>query len=295
MLEPDLNIKWKKDIEALKLSKLVKNAKWVPKMQRFLAGIYDTPHCQAFVALLIMVNFLIVCADAQMRPEVPGSEFRHLEDTINILDFFFTIIFIVELAINMFAHWFHDFISSPWNLFDTFVVLVSAISLDPTSVVPGVTILRSMRALRVLRLAGKLKSLKRIITALMESILPVMNAFLIAIIVTSIFAVLGVEFFKDRETDSFKTFSRAFYTLFKVMSFQEWVGDEIPVLKPPDFRIDFVVLFYLVSLVISVLWILLQVQIPKPSTLNPQPSTLDFMVTLAISLCPHYPPPDPNS
>eukprot|EP00961_Rhodomonas_salina_P238838 3227775-Rhodomonas_salina.5 len=44
---------------------------------------------------------------------------------------------------------------------------------------PGVSILRIMRAFRILRLIGRFQKLKRIINAILVSIIPVLNAFLI--------------------------------------------------------------------------------------------------------------------
>jgi hypothetical protein len=36
---------------------------------------------------------------------------------LDILDFFFTIIFTFELSLNVFAHWFRKFINDGWNWF----------------------------------------------------------------------------------------------------------------------------------------------------------------------------------
>ncbi len=38
---------------------------------------------------------------------------------LDILDFFFTIIFAFELSLNVFAHWFRQFINDGWNWFDS--------------------------------------------------------------------------------------------------------------------------------------------------------------------------------
>ncbi len=61
---------------------------------------------------------------------------------------------------------------------------MSLVALGPVNL--PVTILRLMRALRVIRLFGRLKALKKMISALTSSIVPMMNAFLILFIILSI-------------------------------------------------------------------------------------------------------------
>lgn len=58
--------------------------------------------------------------------------------------------------------------------------------------------LKITRAFRIFRVAGKIKQLKRIVTAIGTSIVPMANGFLIALIFGSIFCVIGTEFFKTR-------------------------------------------------------------------------------------------------
>jgi hypothetical protein len=109
----------------------------------------------------------------------------NFEGTIlDVVDTFFTCIFTVELVINMFANWFLKFFSDGWNQLDFIVVTLSLVSLGPVSM--PINVIRVMRAFRVIRLFGRLKSLKNIVGALTASILPVMNAFLILLIIASI-------------------------------------------------------------------------------------------------------------
>lgn len=52
--------------------------------------------------------------------------------------------------------------------------------------------------------------------ALEDAIPGCMNAFSILVLVTSIYAILGVEFFATDHTYYFKNFSAAFFTMFQV-------------------------------------------------------------------------------
>ena len=93
---------------------------------------------------------------------------------------FFTVIFTAELLVVAFSSWLLPFISDLWCWLDMFVVGMSLASLFLTNEPTG--IVRVMRALRVLRLFGRLKSLRKILTALAFAIVPVCQVFLILFI-----------------------------------------------------------------------------------------------------------------
>ena len=79
-----------------------------------------------------------------------------------------------------------------------------------------VTTLRLVRAFRVLRLFGKLRSLRLIVNALMHSLVPVISAFFVMILVIAIYSIVGSSLFGEEQPDKFGTFSRALFTMFQV-------------------------------------------------------------------------------
>lgn len=130
--------------------------------------------------------------------------------------------FVIELSWNICANWFTPFITDPWNLFDSFVVAISILSIA-LSGSGSFNLLRLFRVFRVLpfrcssllscchvmlltflwmgfgaffslrgqviRIFRRLKRLKQIINALTASLIPVGNSFLVMGLVTSIYAV----------------------------------------------------------------------------------------------------------
>lgn len=162
--------------------------------------LYASTVMQSCVALLIVANFVVRIVDVEMLPE-PGTEYSN---TLEQVDFMFTLVFAAELLINMFANWtFMDncfvpgFFLDGWNIFDFFVVSISILSLLLQDV-PGISILRLMRVFRVLRLFPRLQSLRMIINALTSAILPCANAFMVLLLFTCIYAVVAVTLFKVR-------------------------------------------------------------------------------------------------
>ena len=101
---------------------------------------------------------------------------------------FFTIIFTAELLVVAFSSWFVPFFADPWCWLDMFVVGMSLVSLVLTNEPTGIA--RVMRALRVLRLFGRLKSLRKILSALALAIVPVCQVFLILFILLCVGAHL---------------------------------------------------------------------------------------------------------
>ena len=71
-------------------------------------------------------------------------------------------------------------------MFDFIIVTLSLIALGPINM--PINALRVLRSFRVLRLFGRMESLKRIIFALTEAIIPVLNSFIILFLVASICA-----------------------------------------------------------------------------------------------------------
>ena len=107
------------------------------------------------------------------------------------MDWGFTIVFAVELMLNIYAHWMDEFLADAWNIFDTIVVVISLVAPLLTAQNIPVTILRLLRAFRVLRLFGRLRSIRAIINALSKSIVPVANAFFIQFIVMALLCDYG--------------------------------------------------------------------------------------------------------
>ena len=124
-------------------------------------------------------------AEAQFIGNDTDARDSNFERVMDVSNLFFTAVFAVELAINLFAHWLKPFLRNPWSLLDAIVVLMSLAALIPPVDFP-ITVLRLMRAFRVIRLFGRLKALKKMISALTASIIPMLNAFLILFIIASI-------------------------------------------------------------------------------------------------------------
>ena len=84
---------------------------------KYLAYVYDLPwHVQG--------NFVLNVCQAQI-----GDDNIAANNIFENIDSAFTVVFTIELCVNVFATFFWEFVTDAWNWFDVIVVLVSLISL----------------------------------------------------------------------------------------------------------------------------------------------------------------------
>ncbi|MGF1649943.1 MAG: ion transporter [Hyphomicrobiaceae bacterium] len=142
------------------------------------------------------------------------------------LDTCFIAIFVVELALKIYAHGLR-FYRDPWSWFDTVIV---AISLIPQS--GSLSVLRALRILRVLRLISVVPALRRVVASLLTAI-PSMGAILLLLaLINYVFAVMATKLFGDRFPEWFGTLGASLYTLFQIMTLESWsMGIVRPVME----------------------------------------------------------------
>jgi len=217
---------------------------------------YDGVYVQSLLSLLICASFGVICIVVQVQPE-EGSELA--QQTVYV-DVMFTCIFIADLALNFYAHYFWAFFRNPWNNFDAVVVFISFIWIMNRVTLnnPRVDVLKHVRAFRIFRVAGKIRQLRKLVDAIGESLMPMIYGCCMSIIFLCIFCVLGTEFFKTSDPDNFGTFARTFYTLFLALAFGIWQAD-LPFLYEDTKTVNYLVLFYVMLFTIFMIWISLQV------------------------------------
>ena len=216
-------------IAALSESAAIARMKWEKKnrIKRFqgrLSKWFKSFHIQAFIGVMIAGNFVQEALRLQIRPDLANGQYGlrpDMERAFEMSDGFFTAFFVCELAVNLTAHWWKNFVADWWNIFDAMIVTASLVSMGPANVSFFKT-MRLIRAFRIMRLFGKLRSLRQMINALTSSILPVFNAMMIVLLFHCIFAVLGVNAFSERDEEHFKTFMKGMLTLFQCATLDNW-------------------------------------------------------------------------
>src|SRR5262245_45351622 len=130
----------------------------VPGLRQHVLTLVESHRFTRVIVALILINAVILGAET-----FPGimAKYGHLLDAV---DHAILVIFVLELALRLFAHR-GAFFRDPWSWFDTIVV---GIALVPAS--EAFSVLRALRVLRVLRLVSAFPQLRRVIQGLLAAV-----------------------------------------------------------------------------------------------------------------------------
>ena len=235
------------------------------KELRYRAGIIvNNFHVQMSIIFLILLNSAFMgIATFSFVADNPAMEAR-----FEAIDKTFLIIFTIELCFQITHHGWHIFFDG-WLFFDFAVVMISWASdfMDGANL----QVMRAFRIFRAFRLITRVKVMRALVSALIDTIPNMTAIVLLLTIVTYIFAVMFTSLYKDLENDEqfpgfpeefvgyFRTLEDSFFTLFQVMTMDGWadICREIMLYQPLAWIpfVAFVILtaFVCLNLVIAVI------------------------------------------
>ncbi|CAB0028016.1 unnamed protein product [Trichogramma brassicae] len=154
-----------------------------------------------------------------------------IRSALNIGNKVFTSVFTFECCLKLLALS-KDFFNNGWNNFDLIIVSASLIDLA-FELVDGLSVIRGLRLLRVLKLAQSWTTMKVLLSIIISSIGALGNLTFVLVIVIYIFAVIGMQLFsKDYTLDKFEPdpvprwnfndFFHSFMMIFRILC-GEWI------------------------------------------------------------------------
>ncbi|MBQ7607419.1 MAG: ion transporter [Desulfovibrionaceae bacterium] len=191
---------------------------------------------QKFIFVVIIINSITLGLETDDRIVAATGPLLHIVDEVALW------IFVVELVMKMLALRMR-FVRDPWNLFDFAIV---AISFIPN--VGWLSVFRSMRVLRVLRLISGMPRLRMIVQSLLLSLPSIGWITLLMLILFYTFAVMATKLFGPAFPEWFGSLGSTFFTLFQVMTLESWsMGIARPVMETYPHAYLFFVPFVLLS------------------------------------------------
>lgn len=191
---------------------------------------------ERFIIAVILVNG--VCLGLETVPWA----MERFGTLLVTLDTIALAIFVVELTLKLIAMG-RRFFTRAWNIFDLVIVLVS---LAPAS--QGLSVLRSFRILRVLRLMSMLPSMRVVVQALLEAIPGMGSVVALLSLVFYVFAVMATKLFGAAFPEWFGSIGASLYSLFQVMTLESWsMGIVRPVMEVYPLAWAFFVPFILMT------------------------------------------------
>jgi len=193
------------------------------KMQISAKKIYEHSIIQMGSAAMVGINFVIMALQYELMPSKDTQD-PDVKRAFDAIEYAFTVVFSLELCLNMLAYWCKEFWGDMGNVMDFGVVLISILSIFLEDL-PGVSLLRLIRIFRVVRVFKKLESLRILVMALASALIPVCNAFFMLFIVAAMYSIVAVMFWSDLEGfhDLFGKFTIALLTMCQVASGDGWV------------------------------------------------------------------------
>lgn len=159
---------------------------------------------------------VIVLNAATLGFETSDAVMARYGDALHLLDKICLAIFVAELGIKLYAFRL-TFFRTSWNVFD---LLVVGIALVPGSGAFGV--LRSLRVLRVLRLISMVPQLRRVVEALVKAVPGILSIGALLLLLFYVCGVMATMLFKDTFPEEFGSLSASLFSLFQIMTLDNW-------------------------------------------------------------------------
>ncbi|SDE08801.1 ion transporter [Limimaricola pyoseonensis] len=202
----------------------------------YVAERLDRPVTRNFITGVILFNAVV------LGFETSDAAMAAAGDLIIFLDVLCLSIFVIEIALKIFARGF-SFFRSGWNVFDFAIV---AIALVPAT--QGLSVLRALRILRLLRIISVAPTLRRVVEGFVSALPGMASVFLLMALIFYIAAVMATKLFGEAFPDWFGTIPHSAYSLFQIMTLESWsMGIVRPVMETYPYAWLFFVPFILVT------------------------------------------------
>ena len=195
----------------------------------------ESKSVQNFIIGLIVLNSITIGFETSEK--VMSS----VGDTLLLIDKIILAIFVLEIALKLYAYGF-SFFKSGWNVFDFSIV---AIALLPASGM--LAVLRSLRIFRSLRLIKNLPKLRFIVESLLHSLPSLGWIFVLLALVFYVFAVIGTKLFGAAYPEWFGNLWASMFSLFQIMTLEGWVEISRAVMKEFPFANIYFIIFILLA------------------------------------------------
>jgi voltage-gated sodium channel len=185
-----------------------------------LERLLKDPRTERVILTLIILNAIT------LGLETSPSAMAAFGPVLIAIDRMVLAVFVLELAARLVVHRL-SFFRDPWSVFDLAVAL---------------------RVLRVLRLITAVPSLQRVVGGLVSALPGMGSITLLLALILYVFAVMATKLFGQTHPEQFGTLGATAYSLFQVMTFDDWSGG---IVKPLAEQHPYAIAFFLVFILLS--------------------------------------------
>lgn len=218
------------------------------------------------MSCIIVVNAIVIALEADLKPEPDQAS---TEDTVVwvVLESMFCIVFIAEILINVFWNgliWFR----SAAAMFDTFLVVCMILdtwvlpllkstlkSFGMLSILRLLRLVRLVRLMRIMTMCRRFNAVAQSFVTALRSMIWICLMMIIGIFLTAIFTTTFIgksETFREMDLggwtgyDRFGTTFRSMYSLFELMTLEDWPAVGRPLISKQPLMFFFLFLFIMI-------------------------------------------------
>ncbi|KUO54463.1 MAG: hypothetical protein APF80_10705 [Alphaproteobacteria bacterium BRH_c36] len=204
-------------------------------MTERLRGLVEAPWFSNFIIAVIIINAVTLGLETSPTAMAVAGSLLYGLDRIALA------IFCVEIAAKLFVYRL-SFFRSAWNVFDFAIVVIALV---PSG--EGLSVLRSLRILRALRLVSMVPEMRTVVQALLNAIPAMASVIALMTLIFYVAAVMTTKLFGPAFPDWFGTLGASLYTLFQIVTLESWsMGIVRPVMEVHPYAWIFFVPFILV-------------------------------------------------
>lgn len=205
-------------------------------MREQLAVWLDQPRVRNFIIGIIVINAIL------LGMETSQTLMHQAGGLITTLDMICLVIFVIELALKLFALG-PRFFRNGWNIFDFLIVSVS--------LMPGaqsLSVLRALRIMRLLRVISAAPRLQRVVEGFITALPGMGSVFLLMAMIFYIGSVMATKLFAESFPQWFGSLGQSAYSLFQIMTLESWsMGIVRPVMEVYPYAWGFFVPFIMMT------------------------------------------------
>ncbi|NXC81140.1 CAC1I protein, partial [Cercotrichas coryphoeus] len=188
--------------------------------------IVDSKYFNRGIMIAILVNTISMGIEHHEQPE-------ELTNILEISNVVFTSMFALEMILKLAAFGLFDYLRNPYNIFDSIIVIISIWEIIGQAD-GGLSVLRTFRLLRVLKLVRFMPALRRQLVVLMKTMDNVATFCMLLMLFIFIFSILGMHIFGCKfslRTDTgdtvpdrknFDSLLWAIVTVFQILTQEDW-------------------------------------------------------------------------
>ncbi|XP_016097652.1 voltage-dependent T-type calcium channel subunit alpha-1I-like [Sinocyclocheilus grahami] len=196
------------------------------EMRVKLWSIVESKYFNRGIMVAILINTISMGIEHHQQPE-------ELTNVLEICNIVFTSMFALEMILKLTAFGCFKYLRNPYNIFDGIIVIISVCEIVGQSD-GGLSVLRTFRLLRVLKLVRFMPALRRQLVVLMKTMDNVATFCMLLMLFIFIFSILGMHIFGCKfslKTDTgdtvpdrknFDSLLWAIVTVFQILTQEDW-------------------------------------------------------------------------